>query len=432
MGEPARREDAAPRAMRLVARRENSLLSLFELSHELGVALDPYGIAQLTLFSLMGHFGTATAALWLLSEDEPREAVLLRAFGLPEEDARRLGASLPRGPAANPAAGPAPAIRLAEEAGADEVARTARELGLALLIPVTAHGRQVGIAALGARLDGEPYAALDLEYLSAAAGMVGVAIENTRLYLHMLESNRRLRETNERLADLDRMKTEFLQTVNHELRTPLSVIVGYLDVLQHVAALDDNGRRAVTVATEQAGKLEGLLNGLLEFSEIQEDSTRLELRAHDLVFLLRGFLGQRRPGVVNGLREFTLEIEPALPRARCDARRLVRALDAIVDNAVKFTPPGTHIRLRAERRGEDGREWVAVEVEDDGPGIEEEKLASLFEPFRQGDGSTTRTVGGLGLGLALVREIAERMGGRVVARSVPGYGSAFGLLLPPG
>jgi len=220
--------------------------------------------------------------------------------------------------------------------------------------------------------------------------------------------------------------------VNHELRTPLSVIVGYLDVLHQVVALDEHGRRAVAVATEQAGKLESLFNGLLEFSEIKEDSARLELKAHDLVFLLRGFAGQRRPGVVNGLREFTLELEPALPRARCDARRLVRALDAIVDNAIKFTPAGTHIRLRAERRGEDGREWIAVEVEDNGPGIAEEQLANLFEPFRQGDGSTTRTVGGLGLGLALVREIADKMGGRVVARSVPGLGSAFGLLLPPG
>ena len=432
MGEPARREEVAPRAMTLVARRENSLMSLFELSHELGVALDPFGIAQLTLFSLMGHFGTATAALWLLSEDEPRDAVLLRSFGLPEDDARRLGVRLPRGPASDATAGPAPVIQLADEGGADDVARAARELGLALLIPVSAHGRPVGLAALGTRLDGEPYAVLDLEYLSAAAGMVGVAIENTRLYLHMLESNRRLRESNERLAELDRLKSEFLQTVNHELRTPLSVIVGYLDVLHQAATLDETGRRAVTVATEQAGKLEGLLKGLLEFSEIQEDTSRVELKAHDLVFLLRGFAGQRRPGVVNGLREFSLEIEPALPRVRCDARRLTRALDAIVDNAVKFTTPGAHIRLRAERRGEDGREWVAVEVEDDGPGIAEEQLAALFEPFRQGDGSTTRTAGGLGLGLALVREIAERMGGRVVARSHLGQGSTFGLLLPPG
>jgi signal transduction histidine kinase len=425
----APRPPSGAAALKLVRRRENSLLSLFELSHELGVALDPYEIAQLTLFSLMGHFGTAAAALWLLAEESRADVVLLRSFGMGDERARALGpriasCAVPR------FEGPSGPARLGEwaDAGSEE-SRVAVAAGLVLLAPVRAQGRLLGFLGLGPRLGREPYAALDLEYLAAAAGMVGVALQNTRLYNGMFEANRQLRDTNERLAELDRLKSEFLQGVNHELRTPIAVIVGYLDVLEQVTALDETGRRAVRIANEQAEKLGGMVQDLLDFSELREDSLRLEIEPRDLEPVLRAFSAVRRPGVVNGLREFTLELEPGMLKASCDHRRVIQVLDALVDNAVKFTLPGSHVRMRAVRRqGQDG-EWAVVEVEDDGPGIPEEQLGTLFEPFRQGDGSTTRETGGLGLGLALARRLAESMGGRLEVKSGLGAGSTFGLWL---
>ena len=428
MAAPARRDPNPP--LRLIARRESSLLSLFELSRELGVSVDPYGIAQLTLFSLMGHFGTSTAALWLRGDERPEQAVLMRRFGIPEAAARELGPVL--GARATTQLAQFMGPRLIEEwavTGYAE-ARQAIDHGLVVLAPLAMQGRLVGWIALGAKLDGETYGADDLEYLEAAAGMVGVAVENTRLYHRMLESNRRLRESNQRLTELDRLKTEFLANVNHELRTPLAIIVGSLDILQEHATLDANGQWAVGIASEKADLLDGKLRNLLDFSALQGNSMRLEIHWHDIGPLVEAFVAGRRPGVVNGLREMITEIEPGLPNVRCDARRLAQALDEIVDNAVKFTAPGATLRVRAARRTESGVEWVAVEVEDDGPGIAEDKLAALFELFRQGDGSTTRSVGGMGLGLALVREIAQRTGARVVARSRVGEGSTFGLLLP--
>jgi signal transduction histidine kinase len=431
MGNAVRKPAAAnPASMWLVGRRENSLLSLFELSHELSVGLDPYAIAQLTLFSLMGHFGTGVAVLWLKSEEDSQEAVPMRSFGIAEDESRALGAMLLPHAADALARGAGPA-RLAAwaEAGVDE-ARAALERGLAVLAPVPAHGRLVGAIALGPRLAGEAYGALDLEYLSAAAGMVGVAIENARLYHRVFESNRQLRESNRRLAELDRLKNEFLQNVNHELRTPLAVIVAYLDILHQAGTLDENGRQAVTASIAQADKLEGLVENLLDFSELEADTLELELGPCDLASLLVGYAQGRQPGVADGLREFTLEIELDLPQVTCDARRLVQVLDELVDNAIKFTPPGSRIAMRAVRRRDGDADRVAVEVEDDGPGIDQGTLATLFEAFRQGDGSTTREAGGMGLGLALARQIAERMGGRLVAESRVGEGSTFGLLLP--
>jgi signal transduction histidine kinase len=442
MGEP-KRVPAGVRELRLVERRERSLLSLFELSHELGVGLDPYGIAQLTLFSLMGHFGAGVAALWMPPGDSPDEAVLMRSFGLSDDEARASGAKLGARAALRLAQGLGPeplegadpptveegALRSGRGSGAPEIVAKAGP-GFSVLIPISAQGRLVAFAALGPRLGGEPYRPLDFEYLAAAAGMVGVALENTRLYHRMLESNRRLRDSNARLAELDRLKSEFLQGVNHELRTPLTIIVGFLDALRQSSALDETGRRAVSVSIEQAEKLGGMLENLLDFSDLEEDALRLEIQWHDPAPLLSAFAAARRPGVVNGLRELEVEIEDGLPLVRCDARRLAQVLDAILDNAVKFTPAGARIALRAARRHQDGADWVALEVEDDGPGIAADQLAALFEPFRQGDGSTTRAVGGLGLGLALAREIATRMGARMIAESQTGAGSTFGLMLP--
>jgi signal transduction histidine kinase len=414
----------SPPELRLVERHENSLMSLFELSHELGVALDPYGIAQLTLFSLMGRFGTVRSALWLLPEGGGG-AVLMRAFGIRDDAARAIGAGLAARAITRTTDLAAP-VALAdwEHAAAPETRHAITE-GMALIVPLSARKRATGLIGLGTRLTGEPYAAMDLDYLAAAAGMVGVALENTRLYHGMLEANRRLRETNEGLAEIDRLKSEFLQNVNHELRTPLAIIIGYLNILKDTPTIEGAPKQAVTVSLEQAEKLTDMVQDLLEFSASSDDLATLDLRSYDVPSLLRAYAEVRRPGVVQGLREFVLEVEDELPRAECDAKRLQRILDVLVDNAVKFTPPGSRICLRA-RRGVNGNgNGVAVEVEDNGPGIPKRHLETLFEPFRQGDGSSTRTAGGLGLGLALVRQIADRMGAGLEVASEFGTGSTF-------
>src|SRR5262245_41802570 len=200
MGEPERVPQGV-RELRLVERRERSLLSLFELSHELGVGVDPYAIAQLTLFSLMGHFGATLSALWMPPGDAPEEAVLMRCFGLSEERARMHGTELAKRAAARVTQSLGPESLEASDARTE--LRDARlpeqverippsESEFSVLVPIPAQGRLVAFAALGAQMGGESYRPLDLEYLAAAAGMVGVALENTRLYHRILENNRRL------------------------------------------------------------------------------------------------------------------------------------------------------------------------------------------------------------------------------------------------
>ena len=407
--------------LRLVERRENSLLSLFELSHELGVALDVYAIAQLSLLSLMGHFGTRLAALWMRVDERAAGVVPVRHFGLRDEDARALGAVLETCATAQLERQSGPA-RLAAWISTPQVG-DAVAAGLSVVVPVSAQGRLLGLIAVGERLDGEPYASFDLEYLSTAAGMVGVALDNARLYHQILEANRRLLESNQQLAELDRLKSEFLQNVNHELRTPLTVIVGYLEVLRQGTHLDETAQRAVNVCVEQAHKLDTMVRDLLDFSEPQETMRPAHIESADLEPLLAAYVRGRRPGVVTGLREISLVAEPGLPAVRCDRRSLTRVLDELMDNAVKFTMPGSRIVVRAASHT--GGAEVVIEVEDDGPGIPPERVATLFQAFRQGDGSTTREAGGLGLGLALATRLCDAMEGRLEVESEPGRGSTF-------
>jgi len=408
---------------RLAERRESTLLSLFELSHELGVGLDPYAIAQLTLFNLMGHFGTAAAALWRLPENRGGTPVLLRSFGVPEETMRALGESLTARMAACMAEGRGVEPLAAWAMSGAEAARTALDAGLSLAAPMQVRGRLLGVVALGGRLDGDAYTPIDLEYLSTAAGMVGVALENARLYHRERESNRQLRENNERLSELDRLKSEFQSVVSHELLTPLAVIRGYLDVLDAITMENPAAKDAILASTRSADKLVGLIKNMLDFSRLEDRALQLKLEPHDLGDLLRDFAEARRSGIADGLRELILEVEPRLPPVSCDRRRLHQIIGELVDNAVKFTLPGSHIRLAASRaQGADG---VEVVIEDDGPGIPSDRLEALFEPFRQGDGSSTREAGGLGLGLTLARRLAEAMGGTLEAKSEPGVGSRF-------
>lgn len=430
-GADAPGEAAAAPALRLVEAREHSLHSLFELSHELSVSLDVYGLADLALLNLMGHFGTPRAALWVLPEDAPREAVLIRARGTQVEVARGVGAALAPHVADRYTYEMEP-VDLAAWGVAETGLGAALALaqGFAVLVPVAAHGRLIGMLALGERARPNTYGPLEQKYVATAAGMVGVAIANTRLYHGMLDSNRRLREANERMSELHRMKSEFLQSVNHELRTPLAVIIGFAGCLTDENGLEPRHRDAVRAILEQSQKLNGMVQGLLDYSAAEGATLEMWIEEGDVRPLLESYAEARRPGIVGGLREFQVDVAPRLPKARFDPRRLAQILDALLDNAAKFTPRGSLLRLSADRGREDGAAWVRIGVHDNGPGIPARHLPDLFEPLRQVDGSTTRAAGGMGMGLALAQRLAEKMGGRLTVTSQVGVGTTFRVLLP--
>jgi signal transduction histidine kinase len=260
--------------------------------------------------------------------------------------------------------------------------------------------------------------------------MLGVSLENNGLYNRLLENHRQLVSANDNLKELDRLKSEFLRNINHELRTPLTVIIGYLTFLLEQEEPNSQKVEFLHTIHDESLKLKGLVEKLLDFSAMSENNLGLQIETGDLAELATTFHRDRLPGVAESFHEFILEIGGRVPLARYDPQRVRQILDALVDNSIKFTPQGSNLALRVDGLVAEEKKWARIRIEDDGPGIPPERLPNIFDSFRQGDGSHTRTVGGMGMGLAYAKQLAESMDGKLLAESESGQGAVFSLLLP--
>src|SRR4051812_8475615 len=241
------------------------------------------------------------------------------------------------------------------------------------------------------------------------------ALEREQLYTQAQEANR--------------LKDEFLGTVSHELRTPLNAILGWTRLLEIGEMNLDEARRRRAIATikRNAEVQAQLVDDLLDVSRIISGKTRLEVQPTDLRQVLANAVESLQPAAA--ARGLTLDLSAPEGDATvaADPDRLQQIVWNLVSNAIKFTPSGGRVRV-AGRLSARGTEIV---VEDNGIGIAAEVLPFIFDRFRQGDSSTQRTHGGVGLGLAIVRHLAELHGGTVDATSLgPGRGTTFTVRLP--
>jgi len=236
-----------------------------------------------------------------------------------------------------------------------------------------------------------------------------------------------LRDTT-REREVERMKTEFLSNVSHELRTPLTPIRGYAEILVNKPELGpDRVRTFATTIRDESIKMNRVVDLLVDVAAIEAGRVHVSPRpvaVRDLLDARREAWQQRAPERAKDLKR---RVAARLPKVSVDPVWVGKALDELVDNAVKYTPAGTAITL-VGALSPDGRH-VRVLVRDAGPGIPEADQARLFRSFEQVDGSATRRVGGLGLGLSFVRRLAEDAGFPLEVSSGPG-GSEFSLDLP--
>lgn len=231
------------------------------------------------------------------------------------------------------------------------------------------------------------------------------------------------------LAELDRLKAEFVSIASHELKTPLSVIRGYVSLLQDgiYGEISDTQRRTLDSVSDQTDRLTRLVQQLLDVSRFEAGGGRLEVRPIDL----QSFLGELATSfdvlAFQSRIDFSAEMAPGLPRTLTgDPDRLNEVLGNLLSNAFKFTHRGGHIRLRA---WDEGRE-VMIEVADSGVGIPPDKLPKIFEKFFQVENEAQPRSVGSGLGLAIAREIVEAHGGTIAAESTLGQGTTFRVRLP--
>jgi signal transduction histidine kinase/ActR/RegA family two-component response regulator len=244
------------------------------------------------------------------------------------------------------------------------------------------------------------------------------------------ESEERYRTLAARLAEADRRKDEFLGMLSHELRNPLAPIRNSIFTLRRSGGRDPALReRALSIVDRQVEHLTRLVDDLLDVTRITRGKIELRRERVDLGELLARTVEDHR--VLAESRGVELRIDGAPARAVVDGdpTRLMQILGNLLQNAVKFSPPGGHVWTSLAV--DEGAGRVALRVGDDGPGIEPALLDHLFEPFVQGDRTLARAGGGLGLGLALVKGFTELHGGRVEAASAgPDRGAQFTVSLP--
>jgi len=286
-------------------------------------------------------------------------------------------------------------------------------------VPVRLGDGTVGLISLVRQPQAAPFTAADDRLLSAVGNQLAIAIERTRLREEAAEA--------EILRRTDELKTALLNTVSHDLRTPLaSIIASASSLLQQDVQWTEDERRGFARAIEEEGeRLNRLVGNLLDLSRIQAGSLVPQRSWYDLSALVDDVLGRLR--FVTSRHRLVVSLEEELLPVFLDYILIDEVLANLIGNAVKYTPPGSEIAIRATRDNDE----VQVEVADTGPGIPPEALPRLFEPFYrvQREGQTAR---GTGLGLAVAKGLVEAHGGHIWAENREGGGASFVFTLPLG
>ncbi len=237
-----------------------------------------------------------------------------------------------------------------------------------------------------------------------------------------------LAQANMRLYEMNRLKSDFLATMSHELRTPLNAIIGFSDVLESIASLDEKQKRYVRNIQTSGKVLLEMINDILDLAKIE--SGRMEVRLSDFRIepVVTAQCDMARPLAERKNIDLDCEIEPELPEMFQDQAKVQQILNNLVSNAIKFTPEGGRIVVTA-RRG--AGNYLVLQVTDTGVGIAEEDQVAIFEKFRQGKSvltggdAMTREYSGTGLGLSIVKELCKLLGGEIALESELGKGSTF-------
>jgi PAS domain S-box-containing protein len=292
-----------------------------------------------------------------------------------------------------------------------------RELGArsAILAPLSARGRTLGVVSLVAAGRGRRFDASDREFAEELAHRIALAVDNARLYREVREADRR--------------KGEWIAMLAHELRNPLAPLLTGLHVLRRSGGDPAAAEKAEEMMERQVRHLARLVDDLLDVSRVARGKIALRRERLDLARLVRTAAADRRPALESA--GLTLAVEtPETPLwVSGDATRLSQVLGNLLDNAAKFTDRGGRVEVKLNAT--EGGPGAELRVRDTGVGIDPELLPRLFEPFSQADRSLHRSKGGLGLGLALVRGLTELHGGTVRAASAgPGRGAEFVVRLP--
>jgi signal transduction histidine kinase/CheY-like chemotaxis protein len=291
-----------------------------------------------------------------------------------------------------------------------------------LAVPLLWDGQVIGALLVRRKLPGR-FPTRTGELLETLASQSAVAIHNARTYHELQERSRQLEIASQH-------KSEFLASMSHELRTPLNAVIGFSEVLLERMFGDLNERQDEYLRDirDSGRHLLELINEILDLSKVEAGRMDLELADVAVRPLLEHGLAMLRERAGRGGVTLTLEAPDDLGEVRADELKLTQVTLNLLTNAIKFTPSGGAVRVRARRTADE----LEIEVGDTGVGIAEDEQERIFDAFQRGGRSARTSTEGTGLGLTLSRRFVELHGGRMWMESTPGSGSTFGFAIPVG
>lgn len=297
-----------------------------------------------------------------------------------------------------------------------------------ITIPLISQERMIGVLNLESDKD-DAFNDARFDFLKLMAGRVSVALDNARLYNQVANHLAQVQELYEKVSRLEQLKTDMIRIASHDLRNPLSTILGYTELIRWETQqlTEKNDIAGMLKNIEMASRrMQKLVADILSLERIEEMAQHNTIVAVDMGDLVTRVFEENKPQARLLARHLHLEIPEERLIVQADQVQLREAVTNLISNAIKYTREDGEIHVRLWREDQS----AVMEVQDNGYGIREEQQARLFEPFYRARTSDTVAIEGTGLGLHLVKNIIERHGGTLRFKSVFGEGSTFGIVLP--
>ncbi|MBL7685737.1 MAG: GAF domain-containing sensor histidine kinase [Deltaproteobacteria bacterium] len=313
--------------------------------------------------------------------------------------------------------------QLAEDARYLDLKRTSlayfSEWNAEVVFPLVTEKKFLGLFNLGPK-NQKGYDSDDLELFSTLINFSSFFIENAIFYERLLKQN-------QKLSDLARLKTQFVNNITHELRTPLHGVLGLADLLisDPEEILTADYRRYLDMLKSSAESLLEQIDHILDLTRYQSDQFQLDIHRFDYQKMVLETLKEYSDQMQLQKTSFEMDWPDSIPPVYGDERELKNLTRDLISNAIKFTPQG-NIRISPIKTGD----MLKICIQDSGVGIDDAKQHEIFEDFHQEEGEMTREFGGTGLGLSLAKRIVEMHGGRIWVESKKGKGSHFYYTLP--